>query len=117
MDLPLASALRAARAAAGLSVRGLAARAALSFGHVSDIERGRRNASREALARLAAALPASKALRAAVEAAALLDESTIAWLAVTPGAAALLVALRDADTSDAACAAMAAEIRRGGTVR
>ncbi len=112
-DRPLAVALRAARAAAGLSVRALAARAGLSRGHVSDLQRGRRDPSPAALARLAAALPEGEALRAAAAAAGVVDEATLSWLRATPGAAALVATLREADAGAELLADLTARARRG----
>lgn len=114
-DRPLAKALRAARAASGLSVRALAARAGLSRGHVSDLQRGRRQPSAAALARLAAALPESEALREAAATAGVVDDETLRWLRATPGAAALVAALRASDADAALLAELTVRAREGVT--
>ena len=69
--------LRARRLAAGLTLRDVSAKARVSLGYISEIERGQKEASSELLASLCGALdiPLSSVLRDVSDAVALEEEA------------------------------------------
>jgi len=83
--------IRRRRVAAGISLRGLAAKLGISAAHLSDIEHNRRRPSEKLLERIANELQAVGATFAALEMLVTgLDRETREWAASTPGARAVL---------------------------
>ncbi len=78
--------LRARRLAAGLTLRDVSAKARVSLGYISEIERGQKEASSELLASLCSALdaPLSSVLRDVSEAVALEEAASAPTLITQP---------------------------------